>query len=190
MSAVVHVFGPKSPRPRSGLVIDVTSNSPTEYRQLSPFLLEPVGGEARNVENLWQYSKLYQEHADGAGNPTSAFNTWRAEGFAKQWADRYPMGKGKKPLCSIWSGQKYGYIEARRAIYEPQYRAAAVHHCAGLIETLKQEREKHEDIWIFDYDGYDHLAYDMTLADVGQNAERPMGHAFVVASLVTGEPIF
>jgi hypothetical protein len=190
MTCKVHVFGPSNSQPTSGLVVDVTSQGKDDFRFLSPFLLEPTGGQAKNVENLWQYSKLYKEYADTAGNPTTAFYTWRDAGFAKNIADRYPRGKGAKPLCSIWHGEKLDYLSARRKIYEPQYRAAALAHCSGQIEKLKQMTQIYRDIYLFDFDGYDHLAYDMTLAEVGRNVERPMGHAFIVASLITGEPIF
>jgi len=186
----VHVFGPSSPNPTKGLVINTTSQSKDEYQAFSPFLLEPLGGLARNVENLWQYSKLYKEYADTGGNPTTSYYAWRDTGFAKNYGERYPMGKGAKPLCSLWNGEKLGYIEARRRIYEPQYRAAALMHCAGQIQKLKQLSEVYQDLWLFDFDGYDHLAYDMTLAEVGRNSEKPMGHAFILASILTGEPIF
>jgi len=31
------------------------------------------------------------------------------------------MGRGVKPLYSLWDGKKLGYIEARIAIYDPLY---------------------------------------------------------------------
>ncbi len=40
---------------------------------------------------------------------------------------------------------------------------------------------------LWDYDGYDYLSMDMSLKDVLNDPSRPMGHAFVLASLIQDE---
>jgi len=187
--SVVHVFGPSGSKPSSGLVVDLTVTGKDEFRFFSPSLLEPVGGQAKNVENLWQFSQLYKEYADLAGSPTTAYYTWRDAGFNNSLGDRAPLGD-KKPLCAVWHGEKLDPISARRKILVPQYTSAVLAHCSGQLQKLKQMAEIYKDIHLYSDDAYDHLAYDMTLAEVARNTERPLSHAFIVAGLITGEPIF
>lgn len=60
-----------------GEYINTTTNSNTWSKGLSPMYLGPVHlyGKytALNVENGWQYSKLYPEYSDREGNPTDAY---------------------------------------------------------------------------------------------------------------------
>ena len=74
---------------------------------------------SENMENLWQFAKLYAQHADENGDPTEAYWMWVLRGFADKKAHRYPMGKGAVPLYSYWRGEKLSYIEARKKIYGP-----------------------------------------------------------------------
>jgi len=66
--------------PAGAVVIDTTSRATGWSRGLSPFYLGPVelygGMVAQKVENGWQYSKLYAEHADAQANPTDAYWAW------------------------------------------------------------------------------------------------------------------
>ena len=58
--------------------IDVTSQANNWSKYLSPFYLkagflyELDGKEyfAKNVENAWQFAKVYKEHLDSNGNPS------------------------------------------------------------------------------------------------------------------------
>lgn len=88
--------------PPIGRAVDVTSRTKSVF---SPFTLGPVdlydGRVAGNVENGWQYSKVYPEFA-AEGEPTEAYWQWAEDGWSKQRADRYPMGRGAKPLYSWW----------------------------------------------------------------------------------------
>jgi len=120
----IHVLFKFAPNPYGGVEIDTTSSS-GQWRDLSPFVLGPIDLpdiHAENFENLWQFSKVYYpEHVDRDYNPNHAWFEWRQKGFADKRAHRYPMGKGRKPLYSMWEGQKLGYIEARKTIYAPVY---------------------------------------------------------------------
>lgn len=188
-----------SPRDKyDGTVINTTSRSTNWSQGLSPFYLRKVelygNYVAENMENGWQYSKVYPEYADENKNPTKEYYKWAEKGFKKSYADRYPMGKGKKPLYSIWDGKKYGYIEARKHIYIPLYAKSVVK--TEAYKTLKAMYDNGEDIVLWDFDAYDYEKLGMTLDDVINNPNKKMGHAFVLTMLliekviVSGEDVF
>lgn len=178
--------------PKDKLVINTTSRSTTWSRGLSPFFCGPValysGCVSLNVENAWQYSKVYPVHTDDQQNPTPEYFDWANTGWKKDFADRYPMGKGAKPLYSWWDGNKYGYIEARKKIYAPLY-AKAVEQTAAFAK-LKELCEQEPEVWLWDFDGYDYKKKGMTFTDVLLNEKRKMGHAFVLAMMIEKQRIW
>jgi len=182
------ILGPRDKRATGFFVINTTTTSSTWGRNLSPMLVGPVplynGTSAQNVENAWQYAKVYPSHADSKGNPTPDYFKWAEKGWAKQWADRYPSGKNAIPLYSYWDEQKLGYIEARKKIYIPLYAEAVVK--TEAFKTLKDFYSKHKNIALFDIDGYDYESLGMSFNDVIHNEERRMGHAFILAMLLEG----
>jgi hypothetical protein len=181
----VHIVNPR--HKKTSDLIDTTSRSLNWSRGLSPFVLGPVdlpdGQEARNVENAWQYSKVYEQHVGEDGNPSLEWHHWSSEGFRAAKADRYPMGKGKRPAYSWWDGQKYGYIDARKKIYVPTYAKAVLKSSA--FKKLKEIYNAQGDIWLWDFDGYDYEKEGMSLLDVLDCDTRKMGHCFVLALLLT-----
>lgn len=159
-------------------------------QQLSPFALGPVplytGGTAVCMENAWQFAKVYSEHVDDKGNPTERYWAWARDGWGKA-AVRYPMGKGARPLYLLWGEERLDYVEARALVYWTLYRNA-VRKTRGYAH-LKSLHEKGALV-LFDFDGYDHDALGMSLADVTQDTKRKMGHAFVLkAMLLYGEDV-
>lgn len=68
---MIYVIGYRDKTPEGSLIINTTSRSKNWSRGLSPFFLNPgnLYGEysAKNVENAWQYSKVYKEHLDNTG---------------------------------------------------------------------------------------------------------------------------
>ena len=189
----VRVIGPRDlqhngkPKLNAGetLVWTVSKAADDWQRELSPFHLGPVplydGRTARCMENAWQYAKVYAQHADASGQPLPHYWHWAEEGWAKP-AVRYPMGKGAKPLYLLWQGERLGYIEARQRVYWRLYRDA-VQATAGF-NTLRSLHEQ-GPLCLFDFDGYDHEAMGLTLADVIRLTNRPMGHAFVLKAMLT-----
>jgi hypothetical protein len=181
---MIRICGPRDKAPETACVVNVTTRSKGFGRGLSPFLLGPVefnGNIAQNVENAWQYSKVYPQHVDAAGEPTPAYFRWAQQGFAKKWADRYPMGKGAKPLYSYWDGEGLDYIEARKRIYIPLYATTVLMTDAwGMLLGFCNIHE----LWLWDFDGYDHVKLGMSLRDVLLCKERKMGHAFVLAMML------
>jgi hypothetical protein len=183
-------------RPQTGwYVVNTTSRASTEWeRSLSPFYLGPVtlygGFTSHNLENAWQHTKVYKQHTDSAGEPTDAYWEWATAGWLNPRAVRYPMGKGAKPEYSLWDGLKLDYVSARKQIYIPLY-AEAVYTSAGfgVLRKLYKELSKNETIALQDFDGYDHVRMNLTLTEVVNNPQRKCGHAFVIAMLLTDDPV-
>lgn len=129
---MVYVTGIFDQIPEGSVMVNTTSRSTEPWSaKLSPFFLGPISLYkdyiSHNVENAWQYSKVYKHHLDPNGEPTEEYFNWACSGWGKIRADRYPMGKGTKPEYSYWDGKKLGYIEARKKIYIPLYIRAVVH---------------------------------------------------------------
>lgn len=180
---MIHIINPKT---KVKNYINTTSRSKNWSRGLSPFFLGPVelynGHISQNVENAWQYSKVYHEHLDSENNPTPDYFEWARSGWSKDYADRYPMGKGRKPAYSYWNGKKYNYVEARKKIYCPLY--ARTVEKSKAYEILKNEYKEKSELWLWDFDGYDHRTLDMTYKDVLNCETKKMGHAFVLAMML------
>src|ERR1700743_98204 len=88
--------------------------------ELSPFRLGPCttpdGVEFQNMENLWQFSKVYVhlDHIEkgkvGRGLPNDNWLQWHREGAEDTHAHRHPAGKGSIPAYSWWRSQCLSYI--------------------------------------------------------------------------------
>lgn len=186
---MIYVISHRAKQPTDGTVIDTTSHSENWSRGLSPFYLGPIelygGFESLIFENAYQYSKCYQIHTVD-GEPTPAYFEWARKGWADSKPKRYPMGRGAKPLYSLWNGEKLDYISARKRIYCPLYSAAvedtdAYRQLQEIYGECQQTRTK---LYLRDYDGYDHRRLGMTLQDVLNNPNKKMGHAFVLLGLL------
>ena len=163
---------------------DVTSGG--NAKEFSPFTLGPIplygGNEATNMENAWQYSKLYEVHQQ---NMTYA--DWAQDGWQKPWAVRYPMGKCAKPLFSIWDGNALDYIEARKQIYIPLYSwAVRTYQFRAFMDLRREWQSNDHDFVIKDYDAYDHRGLGYSWEDVINDPVRKMGHGFVLAMMIEG----
>jgi hypothetical protein len=168
-------------------IINTTSRSEDSWsKQLSPFFLGPVelydDYTADNVENAWQFSKVYPEHVSIDNTVTGAYYAWAEKGWSSTRAERYPMGKGRTPLFSLWDGNRLSYLEARKRIYAPLYSQAVVQTKAW--EKLKKMYTRGDEFVLLDFDGYDYLKEGLTLKQVMDNPKRKMGHAFVLAMLL------
>lgn len=186
---MIYVIGYKDKVPPDSIVINTTSRSDTWSQGLSPFNL-PGGhlyGEyyAQNVENAWQYSKVYEEHMNGY-NITEKYWNWAKNGWNKVYADRYPMGKGVEPLFSLWDGKRLSYIEARYEIYVPIYGRAVEQSTAfkSLVEVCELANKDGVDIYLLDFDGYNHVIEGLTFEQAISDPNKKMGHAFVIWNLL------
>lgn len=184
---MVRVIGPKDLRSLKIDALDVTSHGTGWSRALSPFFLGPclLYGQytSQNVENGWQYAKVYPEHLNDAGEPSEAYWGWAKAGWDMTRAVRYPMGKGVKPAYSYWNGEKLQYIDARKKIYAPLY-AAAVRQSPAW-ELLKKAYIDNPDLRLWDFDGYDSIKLG-SWEEALNNPNKTMGHAFVLAMMLEG----
>lgn len=187
---MIHVIGPKDPKHPEAIL--TVSRSTTWSKGLSPFYLGPIecydGMFARNMENAWQFSKVYAEFAKD-GEPTEEYFKFRNAGWADSKAHRYPVGKGVKPLYSLWKFadgpfQKLTYIEARKRVYVPLYARAVVE--TEAYKTLADLYKQKGELWLWDFDGYDHRKLGYTYEQVYNDPVRKAGHAFVLAMLLEG----
>lgn len=155
--------------------------------QLSPFLLGPVpiAGDdivSLNVENAWQFAKVYKKHTDLEGFPTTEYWRWAMDGWNTKRGLRYPMGKGAIPEYSLWNGEKLGYIEARKRIYIPSYQNAVIHTQA--FKNLIDIYQTYGKIILWDVDGYNRK--NKSFLEVIEDPTKIMGHAFVLGFLLKG----
>jgi hypothetical protein len=157
---------------------------------LSPFRLGPCrtlnGIKFQNMENLWQFSKVYpqMDHIETSGSqkglPNDAWWEWHFSGAKSERAQRYPAGKGQIPAYSYWGTYCLSYIVARKMIYIPEYAKL----CAETerYKELRREFKQGANIIIRDYDAYT-IGKDQTLMDVF-NSQRRAGHGFVIAGML------
>ena len=181
----VYVVSFKDHVPYGACVINTTSRSNNWSRGLSPFFLGPVNlykdFVAQNVENAWQFSKVYKQHVGEDNEPTEEYFEWAQKGWNDKWAHRYPMGRGAKPEYSYWDGNHLDYINARKNIYIPLYAKAVVN--TPTFRHLKKLADK-QDIYLQDFDAYNHKAMEWSFQDVMNCTTKKMGHAFVLAMLL------
>lgn len=169
--------------PEDSIVIDTTSRSGSWTRGFSPFIIS--GGYlydnyyAKNVENAWQASKVYSQFLDKDNNPSPEYFKWAQKIWKSTYAYRYPMGIDVKPEYSYWNGKKYNYIEARKNIYVPLYSRGVV-KTSAFEKLLDIYSTTDKDIYLVDFDGYNHKKIGMTLSDVINSPTKKMGHAFVI----------
>jgi len=185
---VVNIIGKRDNPSKYKNVIDTTLHSKGWGRGLSPFFVGPVqlydGYTSKNVENAWQFSKVYPQFVDKGGDIIDAYLGWAIKGWCDSYAHRYPMGKGVKPLFSYWDGKRLSYIESRKKIYIPLYAKSVAQ--TNAFYQLKALYEKEGEVTLVDFDGYDFKKLGMTINDVINTPFRKMGHAFVLGMLLKG----
>lgn len=138
------------------------------------------------VENAWQYAKVYKGFLEQDQTVGERYFSWARRGWANPQANRYPAGKGAKPLYSLWEGQKLPYLEARRVIYWPLYRDAA--YAAGGYDLVMDHLSRCDELLLVDFDGYRHEAQGLTYWDVLNDPSKSLGHAFVLAAMARYGP--
>ena len=177
----------REPTPEGYRRIDVTSRATDIFKTCSPFFVGPVflynGMTAKNVENAWQFAKVYREFIGEDGIPTEAYFEWAQHGWNSSTAIRHPMGNST-PVFSWWAGQPLDYIESREQIYIPLY-SGAVMRTEGFKE-LKRLYDAGEKLCLLDYDAYDHQALKYSMQDIISDPKRILGHSFVLKGLLEG----
>lgn len=175
-------------KPREGsMAINVTSQSAGLTKVLSPFFIGPVelydGLSAKNVENAWQFSKVYKQFLSKSGDILPSYWTWAEKGWNDTFAHRYPMGKGAVPEFALWKGGRLDYIASRKAIYIPLYAKAVVNTKA--FETLQKIVDSGRSVTLVDFDV--HASGTKNLGETLEDPTKKFGHGFVLYGLLTGE---
>lgn len=168
-------------------VLDVTSHDP-EGCSLSPFRLAPIGGGFRNVENAWQYSKVYRKlgHIGEDGLPNDAWHHWRDEAKTYRNANRYPAGRGVKPEYIYWRARLLSYTTARKLLYLPLYSNAVVD--TPLFQELQDCYRRGQKIMLIDFDARDTPTNDWRY--LINDANGKFGHGNVLAMMLEYGPDF
>ncbi len=193
MKAHIQVVGMRTPV-TEGYVFNTCNNNPANWESdLSPFVIGPCklyqhdGAmlEAARFENAWQFAKLFASYADATNQPTPSYWEWAKAGWTNPKPIRFPMGRGARPLCSMWDGQRLNYIQARKKIYGPLY-IEAIKNSAGY-KKLVEVCETYDLVVLRDFDGYDHEKQSFSLSDVLNNPRKKAGHSFFLKMFLTGD---
>jgi hypothetical protein len=175
--------------PEGVLSMDVTSRSNTWGRHFSPFNLGPVdlydGYVAKNIENAFQFSRVYPEYSTVDGLPSIHYWEWAKIGWAESKPIKYPMGVWNKHLYHWWDGKKLGMLEAQNQIFLPLYKKAVVKTPAFEKLKLFYENAK-QDIYLIDFEGYNHRYLEKTWDQVINDPDRPVGQAFALCMILEG----
>lgn len=178
--------------PDDAVIINTTSRSNNWSSGLSPFFLGPVklygNYISKNVENAWQYSKVYEYYLQDDGTVGDRYFNWAQEGWNKVKADRYPMGKGVLPLFSYWDGDQLSYTEARKKIYIPLYSGIVRQSAAftKLKEIYSDCLKNNQSLYLVDFDAHNLAAGTFNYWDLWNNPKIKVGHAYVLAMMLEG----
>lgn len=175
--------------PDNTIVFDVTSRSNTWARAFSPFVVGPVdlydNYMAFNIENAYQYSKVYAEYVTVEGTPSQHYWEWAKKGWLNPKPIKYPMGAWSKHLYHWWDGKKLSNLEAQNQIFLPLYKKAILKTSAyQRLKELYESTDK--DIYLVDFESYNWRYLGLTWDDVISDPNRPIGQAFALSMLLEG----
>lgn len=158
-------------------IIDVTSNSESQFVKFSPFyphggIPVPFSGECTgaSVEGIWQGLKVF-ETCD-VDLDTIRNNTMKN---LKRTVRRYgkPLGHRK----GLRGEELLGYIEARKLIYLPTYKWVLENKVPGFIKYLRNKSEvQGQTVILLDYE---------TNGDI-DDPTKPLSHAQLIKMMVEG----
>jgi hypothetical protein len=176
----------KDELPKGFIEINCTSRGNDRWKELSPFMnrsvTNPEGIVSHNMENLWQFSKVYKSHLDENGSIKMDYFRWRLKGFNSKFAQRYPMGKGAKPEFLLWGDDRLSYIQARESVYFPKY-AESIQGSEVFNDLVKIYRSG-ANLAIRDFDVYRFDPTKTTIEDIIKNPNKKAGHGFVLYKML------
>jgi len=205
------VYGVGDEIPPDCVLVNPTSKSKEPWtKAFSPFYLGPIdlydGMQALNLENAWQYAKVYPQHStdsnyvipttpphpDNCPAPSKLYWTWAKEGWADVNPQRFPMGRGAVPMYSWWNRRRMGYIEARIEIYCKLYADAVekTQEWGRLKKIYEKAQAEGKILAIFDFDGHNSLEILDSFEKILYNYEMKMGHGFVLAMMLKNERVW
>lgn len=127
---------------------------------------------------IWEYKEEthidnYDPEKKGENDniPNEKYYEWRKKGFKNKYAVRYPVGFNNRGDCvyALVDNKKLGYIEARKAIYIPEYCKLVKNELK--FKLLKNKLRKGQNLLIIEVDGphYESLFHYMTKYGVGKD---------------------
>lgn len=190
---MLHCLSFKHELPPDAIVIDVTSNSPSFGRWLSPFNVGPCelydGYMAYNIENAYQFARVFPGFANDDGSPTEQYWEWAIKGWQTQRPIKYPFGAWTQPMYHWWHGKKLNRLEAQNQIFVPLYKDAVVKtHAYKRLKAI-YEHNPDKEIVLLDYEGYRHRFFELDWEGVLNHPDFPIGQGFVLSMLLEGNLI-
>jgi hypothetical protein len=175
--------------PENSIVINVTSYSDSFGRMLSPFNVGPVNlydeHWAHNIENGYQFAKLYSQYANEKGEPNENYWKWAKNGWENKKPIKYPLGAWNVCLHHWWKGRKLNRLEAQNEIFLPLYKEAVVQTKEfQVLKDLYESTDK--NIVLLDFEGYDYNFLEIPLKDVFTHPDYPVGQGFALLGLLEG----
>lgn len=175
--------------PEDGIVFNVTSRSDTWTKGFSPFNLGPItlydNNWSYNLENAYQFCGCYSEHIGDDDYPNSSYYEWAKKGWQTNKAIKYPFGAWSKPLFYWWDNKKLSHFEAQNQIFIPLYKKAI--EKTSIFKRLQEIYENSkQDIYLIDFEGYNHRYLGLTWDQVVNNPDVPVGQGFVLAMMLEG----
>lgn len=187
---MIYNFSFKHKLPEDAIIIDVTSRSTNWGKYFSPFNLGPVQlydeHWAYNIENAFQFSKVYEEYVSyGSETPSAHYWEWAKKGWENPKPIKYPLGAWNKHLFHWWDGKKITNLEAQNQIFLPLYKSCMMK--SSSFQRLKELYESTDkDIYLLDFEGYDHRYLELTWDQVINDPNRPVGQGFALCMLLEG----
>jgi hypothetical protein len=189
MKPVLYNLSFKHEVPEDSIVINVTSYSDSFGRMLSPFNVGPVnlydGYWAHNLENGYQFAKIYSQYSNDKGEPNDNYWKWAKAGWENKKPIKYPLGAWNECLHHWWKGRKLNRLEAQNEIFLPLYKDAVTN--TKEFKRLKEIYEtSNRNIVLLDFEGYDHNFLEIPLKDVFAHPDYPVGQGFALIGLLEG----
>jgi len=185
---MIYSYSFKHTVPAGAFSMDVTSRSSSWGKHLSPFNLGPVnlydGYWSHNIENAYQFASLYAEHMTVDGVPSPHYWEWAQKGWKSVVPIKYPLGVWSKPECHWWKGKKLTRLEAQNQIFLPLYKQAVTK--TSVFARLKELYETNQDIYLIDFEGYDHRFLEKSWEQVMNDPDRPIGQGFALCMILEG----
>jgi hypothetical protein len=160
-------------------------------KNLSPKAMGPIVHSqpglpiALNLENFWQFSKVFPDEVDEKGNIKDIFFTRQKEAFQDPIPYRHkPNATGNIPLYSVFirkSGEivTYKYVEARQ-FYCNYYERFA--KASSEFSYLQDLLSKGYNLQICGYDAY---KVTIPLEKHYLDSSKPFGHEMVLYTMLT-----
>ncbi len=141
---------------------------------------------AQNMENWWQYSKIYNVDLNQEGEIQPSFFQRRAEGFADPKPHRRAMPKKKgHVVAAYFDTQVYGYVPSRK-FYCSTYEFLVTR--TPEYQELQNRLTQGENLHIVGYDGKDIPVTTENFRAAYLDPNWPFGHELVLTCLLAGIP--